>query len=172
MLIFPFGINIDLFCNLNVEIQNEIFNTYFLNIKGINVRTFESLLYYFCYLRNKVCHRKPIYAFKFNINRLIYKVRKFNSLTNSKLLEIIKNDFLKLFDTNNLSQNNLKLLDMLKMLAKIVDDSLLEEKILQLIKWLEQSVKNGINHEGSVNEKYLPCKKAWENICLVLGYKK
>ena len=171
VLVYPFGVNVNLFCNLKLEIQKQILKRAFPQIENISIITFEALLYYFCYLRNKVCHSKPIYDFKFDFRKLIHKLKKFNSFSNSKILNTTQNDFLKLFDTNNFSQNNLKLLDMLKMLAKIVDDSLLGGKILQLIKWLEQSVKNGINHEGSVNEKYLPCKKAWENICLVLGYK-
>ena len=32
---------------------------------------------------------------------------------------------------------------------------------------VKRSVKIGINHEDSTNEKYLPSKKARKNICLV-----
>lgn len=70
------------------------------------------------------------------------------------------NDFLRLFATNNLLAISFKLLGMVQILAKMVNDSVLKGKINQLIGWLERSVKIGINHEDSTNEKYLPGKKA------------
>ena len=82
------------------------------------------------------------------------------------------NDFLRLFDPNNLLAISFKLLGMVQILAKMVNDSVLKGKINQLIGWLERLVKIEINHEDSTNEKYLPSKKARKNICLVWGYKK
>ena len=100
VLVYLFGVNVDLFCNLKLEIQKQILKRAFPQIENISIITFEALLYYFCYLRNKVCHSKPIYDFKFDFRKLIHKLKKFNSFSNSKILNTTQNDFLKLFDTS------------------------------------------------------------------------
>ena len=47
----------------------------------------------------------------------------------------MQHDFLRLFDTNNLLAISFKLLGMMQILTKIVDDSVLKGKINQLIGW-------------------------------------
>ncbi|MBO6073472.1 hypothetical protein J6P59_07840 [bacterium] len=79
-----------------------------------------------------------------DFRKLIHKLKKFNSFSNLKILNIVQNDFLRLFDPNNLLAISFKLLGMVQILAKIVNDSVLKGKINQLIGWLEDQRKLGL----------------------------
>ena len=170
-LIWTFGVSIDLFCNLNNEIQSDILNSYFSAISKIDIKTFETLLYYFRDLRNKSSHNEVIYNFKFNLRKLIFKVRKFNSSSTTKISKIIQNDFQNLLWIQNVLNFDYKLISMLKIMCQIVNDKPLEEIIFELIGWLKQSIVNGVHEDIEGKQIYLPCKRAWKNICISLGYK-
>ena len=171
-MVWTFGKTIDLFCNLNDEIQNEILNTYFSSIKGINIKTFEVLLYYFRDLRNKISHNEVIYNYQFSLKKLLYKIKKFNAATRTKLMNKIKNDFPKLFSDYAPARSDCKLISIITIIEKITNNFGLEKSIFQQIKWLEESINNGCHHDQTQNTSYIPCKKAWKNICESLGYKK
>ena len=55
---------------------------------------------------------------------------------------------------------------------KITNDVCLEETLIEKINWLKQSINDGCHHDQTQSAIYIPCKKAWKNICESLGYKK
>lgn len=54
---------------------------------------------------------------------------------------------------------------------KITNDVYLEETLIEKINWLKQSINNGMHLNQEENQRYIPCKRAWKNICISLGYK-
>ena len=121
-LMWTFGVSIKLFTCLNDEIKQDILAK-FVAIKNININTFISLLYCFKDLRNKISHNEPIYKFKFDLYKLVYKTWLLDSKKSwSNLKGIIIDDLnhLLLFDHN--LKSNFKLYSVIKIIANITNN--------------------------------------------------
>ena len=92
------------------------------------------LLYYFRDLRNKISHNEVIYNFQFSLKKLLYKIKKFNAATRTKLTNKIKNDFPKLFSDYVPATSDFKLISMITIIEKITNNFGLEKSIFQQIK--------------------------------------
>ena len=121
-LLWTFGVSVKLFACLNDKIQQEILSK-FLWLKNINVQTFISLLYCFKDLRNKISHHEPIYKFKFEISKIVYKIWHLDSQVNQRELKrIILSDTNQFLLGSNNSKNDFKLCWIIKLIARITNN--------------------------------------------------
>ena len=155
-LIWTFGLSIKLFNNLQNNIKRNIIEKYFNNIKEVDIDIFTMLLFCFKDLRNKISHNECIYNFRFKPNKIKNKITK----PSNKNIDKIKDKSV-----------NVKLIQIIKIISKITNKKDLENLILKKLTKLKLSVYCGYaKGDKLTNEKYEPCKEAWNNICNFLGF--
>ena len=135
------------------------------------MNTFISLLYCFKDLRNKISHNEPIYKFKFDLYKLVYKTWLLDSRKSWwDLREIIINDLNHFLLVDHNPKSNFKLYWVIKIIAKVTNNFKLVTLFKQKAKKLEITISGGFIIDETSNAIFLPCPKAWENIRNFLGY--
>ncbi|MBR4486095.1 hypothetical protein IKS57_01825 [bacterium] len=163
--------SVQFFNKLKNTIQKTILEKCFSKIKNIELDTFKYLLFSFVSLRNKISHNEVIYNFKCEDNKNIFKIcNKKDNRIKQKIKKKIEKDFSKLL--NQKLGINLNILYLIKIIGLINNNKKLEEKILDKIKELKNSIYKGKKKDNeTLQPSYYPCKEAWENICNFLGCK-
>ena len=170
-LTWTFGMSIKVFNNLNNSIQQKILRNYFRQINNIKLDTFRYLLYSFKELRNKISHNNVIYNFKLKkINEIVYKIISKNELVKNDRRIKEKTEKKVKKDLSKLPTSKYKLIDIVRIIAKVTNNQEIENLISKQINKLKLSIFNGFEQGNTKNIQHQSYEEAWNNICNFLGF--
>ena len=85
-------------------------------------------------------------------------------------LFVLKLDFLFLDYLSKLPTSKYKLIDIVRIIAKVTNNQEIENLISKQINKLKLSILNGFEQGNTKNIQHQPCEEAWNNICNFLGF--